>query len=118
MSDNVSRPAVRSDEDPVPHMSPAQFRAEGYLQEVNRLYLHPLGLSLGVAFKDNPPAPGDLGVFFVGVTIDPEGWDFPPFEPHEIERGKALQQRWRERSDLRESSLGFPMGIQPLEPTI
>lgn len=29
-------------------MTPKQFRDEGYLQEVNRLFLHPLGLALSV----------------------------------------------------------------------
>jgi hypothetical protein len=35
------------------HISIREFRAEGYLQEVNRMVLHPLGLALSVVVQED-----------------------------------------------------------------
>ncbi len=37
---------------PVKRMDIAEFRRDGYLQELNRLFLHPLGLALEVVVED------------------------------------------------------------------
>jgi hypothetical protein len=37
---------------PIKHMPIAEFRSDGYLQELNRLLLHPLGLALEVTVMD------------------------------------------------------------------
>lgn len=36
----------------IKHMPIGEFRSEGYLQELNRLFLHPLGLALEVTVMD------------------------------------------------------------------
>jgi hypothetical protein len=45
-----------ADETPAPrtikHMPISEFRSDGYLQELNRLFLHPLGLALEVTVMD------------------------------------------------------------------
>lgn len=115
MSDRVDRPPVRSDLDKREMVTPAEARALGIVQEVNRLYLHPLGYALGVQFKSEVPEPGDEGTFFLAQTGDPEGFIFgPKFEPHEIDRGHVLAEEYRRGTVLREESLGYPNGIQPL----
>lgn len=52
------------------HMSVADFRAEGFLQEVNRQFLHPLGLALEVVVhEDGTEALGGIW----DCREDPEG---------------------------------------------
>jgi hypothetical protein len=114
MSDEVKHPAVRSDLDPHGDMTPAEFRALGLLQEVNRLYLHPLGYAMGVRFRSEIPEAGDPGEFFVAITDDEEGFVFEPFTPEEVERGHQLAERYRSQTAKREYNLQLPNGIQPL----
>lgn len=59
--------------DTVKRMSVKEFREEGYLQELNRRFLHPLGLALEVFVEDD----GEMR--FGGVwdyRDDPEGMIF------------------------------------------
>jgi len=96
-------------------VSPADARALGLVQEINRLYLHPMGYALGVQFITEVPQPGDPGIFFLSQTADPEGFVFEPvFEPHEVDRGHVLADEYRMGTALREANLGFANGIQPL----
>lgn len=37
----------------VKRMTPKEFRAQGYLQELNRLFLHPLGLALETVINED-----------------------------------------------------------------
>lgn len=54
--------------DDVPRMDPEAFRDGGYLQEVNRRVLHPLGLALALE------SDGTLSV--LDDRDDPDGWLF------------------------------------------
>jgi hypothetical protein len=59
----------------VKKMTPKEFRESGYLQELNRLFLHPLGLAMEVTIND------DGTEFFSGVwdcRDDPEGIVYSP----------------------------------------
>ena len=53
-----------------------EFRQEGYIQEVNRRFLHPLGLALAINVGDNGRATGLAGI--VDMRSDPEGWIYAP----------------------------------------
>ncbi len=88
-------------------MSVKEFRELGFLQEVNRQFLHPLGLALEVIIEeggsvrfgevwDNSDDPG--GITFLNISHD-----------------KSLSvQDWKgERKEIREDMLGFY--IQPVE---
>ena len=76
----------------------------GYLQEINRCFLHPLGLALEVAL----PA-GEIRI--QDHRADPEG---VIFEEGTIDRAKALKI-WDEKadnSDVRQKALGYR--VQPM----
>jgi hypothetical protein len=86
------------------YLSTDELRDGGYLQEVNRCFLHPLGLAMEVAL----PA-GELRI--QDHRGDPEG---VIFADGLIDRTKALKI-WDEkadRSDVRQKLLGFR--VQPM----
>ncbi len=96
--------------DEIKRIDVAEFQAEGYLQEVNRRFLHPLGLALEVLRHD------DGTVALGGVwdyRDDPEGMafggDFASL------RGKAarIDVLWAEREPARRAALGYM--VQPVE---
>ena len=64
-------------------MSVKEFRERGFLQELNRLFLHPLGLALEVIIDNKTDA-----VAFGGIwqTDDPEGIVFEDIDIDKIER--------------------------------
>lgn len=84
---------------PVKKMSPREFRELGYLQELNRRFLHPLGLALEIGLD------GDGNERFGKVwdcRDDPEGLIFAPgvIDPDkalrvqmEAERKKIARQK-------------------------
>jgi hypothetical protein len=84
-----------------------EFRERGYLQEVNRRFLHPLGLALEVR-------QGEDGVEVVsGVwdyRDDPEGMNFAPgvIDPLKVSQ---VAEQWAEKADVRQETLGYV--IQP-----
>ena len=57
----------------IKHMDIKEFREQGFLQEANRLYFHPLGLALEVAINhDGSESLGDIWDY----RDDPEGMLF------------------------------------------
>lgn len=74
--------------DPAPSLDIAEFRAFGYLQELNRLFLHPLGLALEVAVADDGTE--SLGRIW-DCRDDPEGIRFEPsvIDPAKVARVDA-----------------------------
>lgn len=90
----------------ITRMDIKEFLNDGYLQEVNRRFFHPLGLALEVIT--------DLDVIKIGgvwdYRNDPEGLRFAEGE---IDREKArkIDTLWRKKSKVRESLLGYM--IQP-----
>lgn len=90
-------------------MSVKEFRELGYLQEVNRRFLHPLGLALEVVLQE------DGTETFGGVwdsRDDPEGFVFGPntIEPDKAKRVYAEEDK---REAVRKLALGYI--IQPVE---
>ena len=99
-------------------MSAKAFRDEGYLQELNRLFLHPLGLALGIRPTSVEDALG--GAFIAEIydaREDPEGVVFVGFEgePHAAAQRRAdeIADRWEHACGERQERLGF--AIQPVE---
>lgn len=93
-------------EDPVKKMSVQEFREFGYLQELNRRFLHPLGLALSVVVDI---VDGETVECFGPVwdcRDDPEGL---VFVPNTIDRDKALRiyHEGAEKGILRQAKMGF-----------
>jgi hypothetical protein len=85
----------------------AEFREVGYLQELNRRFLHPLGLALEVVVdKDGSERFGGVWDY----RDDPEGIHYAG----EIDRKKCFRvlDLPTERRDAREAALGF--WIEPI----
>ena len=96
--------------EPAARMDLNEFRDQGYLQEVNRKFFHPLGLAMFAEFDDGGNVTA-LGVY--DGRDDPEGWRFEHLDllPHAI--NIAAQET--ERSHARINALGY--WIQPVDPT-
>ena len=91
-----------------------EFRDGGYLQEINRRFLHPLGLALAMAVENETRKP--TGIMKVwDAREDPEGFIFETWERGDSERGEAIEQELCEGLAVRQERLGY--GVQPLPPT-
>lgn len=87
----------------VKYISIKEFVEAGYLQEVNRRFLHPLGLALEVMeFEDGSCELG--GVW--DHRDDPEGMMFAPgvIDPVKVDR---VAGEWHEKAHVREVDYGF-----------
>lgn len=92
-------------------MSVAEFRRLGYLQEVNRVLLHPLGLALEVTV-DPDGTERISGIW--DSRDDPEGITYANeiTTPGEFaERAQRIGSEWSERANARVAALGYH--IQP-----
>lgn len=91
-------------------MPVSEFRERGYLQELNRQFLHPLGLALEIVTEE------DGTERFGGVwdyRDDPEGivfGDDAELAPH----ARTIEYELERRAPDRRDALGFV--IQPVEP--
>lgn len=95
--------------DDIKRIDPAEFQSEGYLQEVNRQFLHPHGLALEVVRQD------DGTVTFGGVwdyRDDPEGMAFG--EVDLAEKARHIADLWVDRAPARLAALGYV--VQPIVP--
>lgn len=92
-------------------MSVAEFRCLGYLQEVNRQFLHPLGLAIEVVVNDDGSE--SFGEVW-DSRDDPEGiiYDDGLLGVEDGERGRRIEEELEERKETRCGRLGFD--IQPL----
>ena len=100
-------------------MSTKEFRKLGYLQELNRQFLHPLGLALMVIVDDNGNERFDE---VWDARNDPEGIRFdylnPQFvDPEDLEKSREkaafVKEEQVKRSLPRDEALGF--WVEPLE---
>ena len=82
-------------------LSVAEFRKEGYLQELNRQFLHPLGLALEVIINDDGTESfGEVwdnredpeGMIFDDTLIDAE------FEDRAVRIEGQIYERYEERT--------------------
>lgn len=83
-----------------------EFRAEGFLQEVNRQFFHPLGLALEVVVDDETGTESLGGIW--DYRDDPEGIRYDEVDVQKTEKIEALQQR---KAGIRYAALGYV--IQP-----
>jgi len=93
------------------YMSIKEFQHEGYLQEVNRQFFHPLGLALEVKVDTNK------GWVLSGIwdyRDDSEGMRYDDEPNSEKVRKQAnIEKIARERKPVREKSLGY--WVQPIK---
>lgn len=87
-----------------------EFREEGYLHELNRLFLHPLGLALEVVVEEDGSE--HLGGVW-DYRDDPEGMIYgeDTLSPQKADR---IAQISGERFHPRQASLGY--WVQPVVP--
>lgn len=98
--------------DAVTRMPIAEFRAAGYLQEINRQLLHRLGLALEVTIDDTTGEEHISGVW--DCRDDPEGICFGD-GMIDASRALAIEVDLADRSYPRVLALGYV--VQPLEAT-
>jgi hypothetical protein len=86
----------------VRRMSIKEFRERGYLQEVNRRFLHPLGMAIEVEVD---PETGDerLGGVW-DYRAEPHGMAFDEFDR---DKAKAVEAEIAARSPARRQALGY-----------
>lgn len=86
-----------------------EFRELGYVQEINRRFLHPLGLALEVIVDEN----GDERIERIwDDRDDPEGWVFAP-GLMDAKKAKLIDSEFEKRAHARMTGLGFVR--QPVE---
>lgn len=84
----------------------AEFRSEGYLQELNRRFLHPLGLALEVMVDDDGTE--RLGGVW-DYRDDPEGINFARSDLRS--HAGRIDEEWERRRPARVAGLGYM--VQP-----
>jgi hypothetical protein len=89
-------------------MDIAEFVSEGYLQEVNRRFFHPLGLALAVSVNDDGTDARLACVW--DARDDPEGF---VFDDAEASKAANIDRLLAERAPVREAALGFV--VEPAE---
>lgn len=97
-------------------IDPKEFQEFGYLQEINRQFLHPLGMALEVIVNNET---GE--VLFGGIWDCRDDLEGMAFADGEIEPKKAarVQAAWHEKEQVRIKTLGYvmqPTGQQRLAP--
>lgn len=92
-----------SDEQKIKYIDIKEFMDAGYLQEVNRRFLHPLGLALEV-YEDDDGTCSLGGVW--DYRDDPEGMNFGPgmINPAKVDR---VASEWYEKAQVRKENLGY-----------
>lgn len=93
-----------------------EFREKGYLQEINRRFLHPLGLALEIVIEENGEE--HLGGIW-DYREEDEGiyYDLKNSSKERIDSFKRkfdfIEKQYKKRKNLREKKLGF--FIEPIE---
>lgn len=98
---------------PIKLLDPKEFMEFGYLQEVNRKFFHPLGLSLIVDVDSDS---GSVTLSSIkddrddleGVIFDTEKMESAKF----LEKAVRVHEEFKKRAEVREKALGYV--IQPL----
>lgn len=110
MHDDTAAPPVDRPPPPeLPDMDVSDFRALGYVQEINRLFLHPLGLALYV-FIDGDGIERLGGV--LDARADPAGLTYDDLTPQDAVRAAGINVERRHRAKARYAQHGWV--VQPL----
>lgn len=91
------------------NLSVEEFRKKGYLQELNRQYLHPLGLALSVMVNQETGEAERFGPIR-DARSDPQGIVFPG-KNIDVSLAMDIDKEWKIRAAAREKALGFV--VQP-----
>lgn len=96
----------------IKYVNVKEFRDFGYLQEVNRLFLHPLGMSLVI--DDNPATGAKLAGILdyrdnaAGIIFDCANMPKDVLADMKMKQYR-VQQQWRERADKRDEEFGWAL---------
>jgi hypothetical protein len=102
-------------EDDIKRISIKEFREKGYLQEINRLFLHRLGLAVEVIIEENGEE--RLGGIW-DYREDPEGitYDLKHSDPGRIQKFRdkcnVIREEYNKRDKRRIEILGY--AIEPI----
>ena len=80
------------------YMGAEEFRDEGFLQEVNRQFFHPLGLALALDIDAGIDEDGYMRVQVWDEKEDPEGWFFGKGELSQEKADNVAQLRASKRN--------------------
>ncbi len=104
-------PKPKEDTPAIKRIDIAEFRRLGCISEINRRFLHPLGLALEVVVEKNGSE--RLGGVW-DYRDDPEGVLFGSEELAEVgEKAARLDAEWEARRAAREAALGYM--VQPVD---
>ena len=92
------------------YMDIKEFREEGYLQEVNRLFLHPLGLALEVVV-DNDTGKERLGSVW-DYRDDPDGIVYEELGMEDAKKAEYISALAETKAKSRSRHLGYV--VQPV----
>lgn len=92
----------------IKRIDPKEFQEIGYLQELNRQFLHPLGMGLEVIIDDEADTVSIGGIW--DLRDDPEGMIFGDGEIDQ-EKVARVQAQWQEKEMVRLERFGYT--IQP-----
>ena len=81
-----------------------EFREQGYLQELNRTFLHPLGMALYITLDEDGNEKLS-GVF--DSRDDKEGYRFVGEPPFDEAKTDNIIKIWEEREPIRRKALGY-----------
>lgn len=93
--------------EPIEYMDPQEFIDGGYLQELNRRFLHPLGLALEVQAADG----NEFITRVWDYRSDPDGMNFGGELP-DPQKASKIDAEWRDKSATREKTVGYV--VQPV----
>lgn len=100
---------------PYNFMDPKTVADFGILQEVNRLFFHPLGLALVIEY---PTEEGEEArILGIAQDDDPEGWAFDDLSTTEARLNKERVDEIRRKFSKRRKVL-FGSEIQPIGSTL
>lgn len=102
----------------VKRMPITEFRAQGFIMEINRRFLHPYGLALEVVIDDKTGEERLGGVW--DYRDDPEGIAYAEgnLDLEDFLRAFQLMETWRQRQPAREAALGFMIQPFPEKPKV
>lgn len=94
----------------VPTMSPTEFIDGGYLLEVNRRVLHPLGVAMGFSCAEDGSV---LSIYFEDHREDPEGMVYAKEvieDPAILAKAENIRKEWLNYLDARMELVGYYVG--------
>lgn len=82
------------------------LRSDGYLQEVNRAFFHPLGLALAIIAPTKPGEPPAY-LAILDAREDPEGFRFEPVDRELVDLAIKFARISGARREARIAALGY-----------